>query len=101
MATPLSAEVIQTRIVRFDDAALAALIDEALAFQIGFAMPALFRAEARIKAIFAKLDVVAARAMYERLIAPADRMALRFTRLAHGPQLLEFLRDAKRVNARG
>jgi len=102
MATTLSADLVRARVVHADDAALAALIDDALAFQIGLAMPALFRAEARIKAAFAKLDVVAARVLYQRLVAPAatDRVACRFARLVRGTELLGFLRDARRVNAR-
>lgn len=102
MATTLSADVVRARVLNADDAALAALIDDALAFQIGLAMPALFRAEARIKAAFARLDLAAARALYQRLVEPVGRdlVAARFGRLTRGPELLGFLRDARRVNAR-
>jgi hypothetical protein len=101
MATTLPADVIQPRIPVADEPGIAALIDDALAFQLGRAMPALFRAEARLVAAFAKLDVIRARSLYQRLVEPAlgDRMALRFARLARAPELLGFLRDARRVNA--
>jgi hypothetical protein len=77
------------------DAVLAGLVAGAIA---AIAPSTICREDARLRAVFGKLDVVHARALYARLVTPCDPLADAFATLParRRVHLLQFLRDSRR-----